>query len=389
MDGDRIRTILLIVSIITSVVIVISCWILYNNPIFVLFCCAVLLFGCYCGDEIGSIILTGIYAVISLVLCIHFGIPAASKAYDSDRFAINEALKSDNIISYKKYVNSFPEGRYVEDALDSIAAKVLINVGHSNELYTFLDTCSRSEIVERALLLLDDNYDNCVKYGHQMPKELIVAYVRHYQTGLHYEELKQSLMNLEDDEAYEFAVKVGTLGSYTNYLEEHPTGIHRKDILNLITQYKIQHKYDGNYLSSGSQPYAKVYGNNGHYDQCAITVGAYGNSDVVVVVKHNNKYGKVAGHAYIHQGGSYSISLTPGTYQTFFYYGSSWNPHKKLDNGLVGGFMYDEEYGKDNPVYLGVKDFGYYVSYDELSYSLREVVGGNFSMQKASRTDVF
>ena len=71
------------------------------------------------------------------------------------------------------------------------------------------------------------------------------------------------------------------------------------------------------------------------------------------------------------------------------YYGSSWNPHKKLDNGLVGGFMYDEEYGKDNPVYLGVKDFGYYVSYDELSYSLREVVGGNFSMQKASRTDVF
>ena len=122
MDGDRIRTILLIVSIITSVVIVISCWILYNNPIFVLFCCAVLLFGCYCGDEIGSIILTGIYAVISLVLCIHFGIPAASKAYDSDRFAINEAIKSDNIISYKKYVNSFPEGRYVEDALDSIAA---------------------------------------------------------------------------------------------------------------------------------------------------------------------------------------------------------------------------------------------------------------------------
>lgn len=385
----RIRNILLIVSIITSVVIVVSCWILYNNPIFVLFCCAIILFGCYSGGDIGSILLTGVYAVVSLILCIHFGVPAASKAYDSDRFAINEAIESDDIISYKNYINTFPEGRYVEDALDSIAAKVLTQVGHSNGLYTFLDTCSRSLIVERALGILDEDYDNCVKYGCQASKDLMKAYVKYNQSGPHYEDIKQSLAKMEDDEAFEFAVNAGTLGSYNNYIEQHPKGIHKEEIIRLIAQYKLEHKYDGNYLSSGSQPYAKVYGNNGHYGQCAITVGAYGNTDVVVVVKHNNKNGKVAGHAYIHQGGSYSISLTPGTYQTFFYYGSSWNPHKKLDNGLVGGFMYDEEYGKDNPVYLGARDFGYYVSYDDLSYSLREVVGGNFSMQKANRTDVF
>lgn len=333
-----------------------------------------------------------LFLVAGVIGSVYFASQVIQKTIDEDKYAMKVARRSDTSQSYKEYLRTHPDGAYVDAARDSVAAKELsrtYKLYKSDQFYEFVDTCTSPDIAKRAHRLLDQMYDKMKGCGETVTKEFMQAYVRNYEDGPHYYELKDELYYLEEVDVYEFAKRTGTIGAYNYYLEKYPDGPHASEVRSLIRDYKQAHKYDGNYLSSGSQPYANVYGRNGNYGQCAIKVEATGNTDVVVIVKHKDKNGKVAGHAYIHKGGSSSISLRPGTYQTFFYYGTSWNPSKKLDNGLVGGFMYDEQYGKDNPIDLKVSYSGDYIYYDQMTYSLQSVVGGNFSMKGASESDVF
>ena len=141
--------------------------------------------------------------------------------------------------------------------------------------------------------------------------------------------------------------------------------------------------YIDNSLTTGATPYKSVYGKNYKcpYSRCSgIKVTAPHESDIVVIVKMNNSNGKVIAHGYIQAGGTYKFDVPDGTYQTFFYYGKGWNPNKQMKNGILGGFVKDELFSKDNPqdVYSGV-----------LSYVLQLQRDGNFQTRNSNKIEMF
>lgn len=147
--------------------------------------------------------------------------------------------------------------------------------------------------------------------------------------------------------------------------------------------YEIRQQYTGYSLPNGSLPYQRYYGGNYYcysYNCSAITVRASNNSDVVVIIKEDNANGDVVSHAYIRKGCSYSFDLPNGTYQTFFYYGKDWYPDKIMKGGITGGFMNNEEFGKDNPRELYNQ---------ELTYSLVMQQHGNFHTKKSNSSEAF
>ncbi len=141
--------------------------------------------------------------------------------------------------------------------------------------------------------------------------------------------------------------------------------------------------YSSNVFSTGDTPYFKYYGSNMECKQAECTgikITAPELSDVVVIIKKNNKNGKVAGHAYIRAGDTYKINLPNGTYQTFFYYGEGWSPYKDMGNGVKGGFINDEAFSKDDPqeIYNAV-----------LTYVLQLRRDGNFHAESSNRSELF
>jgi len=90
----------------------------------------------------------------------------------------------------------------------------------------------------------------------------------------------------------------------------------------------------------------------------------------------------VVRHAFIKAGRSYTFELPDGTYQPFFYYGKGWNPEKVMkqtDCGtLKGGFLTNENFGKDSPQVL---------SNNILGYELILQQNGNFSTRPSNANE--
>ena len=142
-------------------------------------------------------------------------------------------------------------------------------------------------------------------------------------------------------------------------------------------------KYSINSLNTGDTPYIKPYGTNYNcsHNQCSgIKVTAPKESDIVVVIKRNNKEGKVISHGYIKARETYQFDIPSGTYQIFFYFGNGWDPDKKMGNGVRGGFVKDEVFSKDKPQKI---------NNSVLSYVLQFQKNGNFSTQSSNRSEMF
>lgn len=147
--------------------------------------------------------------------------------------------------------------------------------------------------------------------------------------------------------------------------------------------FNTRQQYIGNSLTNGSLPYSEYYGNNYScysYGCSSIRVNAPNNSDVVVIIKVGNADGRVINHAYIKAKASYNFEMPNGTYQTFFYYGKDWCPVKKMNRGIMGGFLSDEVFSKDHPQTLNDQ---------ELTYTLVLQQNGNFSTKPSKSSEVF
>lgn len=137
-------------------------------------------------------------------------------------------------------------------------------------------------------------------------------------------------------------------------------------------------KYIANSLKTGATPYAKYYGGNKKCskDGCSEIKVTTSSSDVLVTIKKNDK---VVRHAYIKAGDSFTFSFPNGTYQTFFYYGSGWDPEKKMKGGAInGGFISNESFGKDEPKTL---------LNNVLLYSLIMQTNGNFTTRPSDSNE--
>lgn len=142
----------------------------------------------------------------------------------------------------------------------------------------------------------------------------------------------------------------------------------------------IFNKYINNSLSTGATPYSAYYGGNSTCNEygCSQIIVRTSDSDVIVTIKRNDK---VVRHAYINSRSSYRFSFRNGTYQTFFYYGRGWNPEKEMKGGeMRGGFIANENYGKDEPQFL---------NNNILEYELILQQNGNFSTLPSNPDEAF
>ena len=146
--------------------------------------------------------------------------------------------------------------------------------------------------------------------------------------------------------------------------------------------------YSDNSLYTGATPYSYCYGGNPYcsppsgYAECSfIDVRSSSNSDVIVIIKKNNR---VYSHAYIKAGGYYKFKLGNGSFQSFFYYGKGWNPNKYIKNAncgkIIGGFVNNESLDKSEVEYL-------YNS--SMSYTLYSVENGNFRPISSNKNEAF
>ena len=146
--------------------------------------------------------------------------------------------------------------------------------------------------------------------------------------------------------------------------------------------------YKTNSLRTGSKPYAYCYGSNPYcsppngYVECSfIDVRASSSSDVIVIIKKNNR---VYSHAYIKAGGYYKFKLGNGNFQTFFYYGNGWNPNKFIKNAIcgkiTGGFVSDESLDKSELINL---------RNSSMTYTLYSVNNGNFQPKSSNKNEAF
>jgi hypothetical protein len=146
--------------------------------------------------------------------------------------------------------------------------------------------------------------------------------------------------------------------------------------------------YSDNSLYTGATPYSYCYGGNPYcsppsgYAECSfIDVRSSSNSDVIVIIKKNNR---VYSHAYIKAGGYYKFKLGNGSFQSFFYYGKGWNPNKYIKNAncgnIIGGFVNNESLDKSEVEYL-------YNS--SMSYTLYSVENGNFRPKSSNKNEAF
>ncbi len=106
----------------------------------------------------------------------------------------------------------------------------------------------------------------------------------------------------------------------------------------------------------------------------------YRRRTVIVTIKNNNNV--VVRHAYLAKANSYKFQLPNGYYQTFFYYGKGWNPNKIMKSNscgnLLGGFIEDESFGKDE---------GKFLENTILTYELILQQNGNFSTIPSNSND--
>jgi len=147
---------------------------------------------------------------------------------------------------------------------------------------------------------------------------------------------------------------------------------------------ELYNRYINNSLSQGATPYSSCFGGNKSCSTngCSeIQVSVPKDSDVLVTIKSGNR---VISHAYIKAGYTYTFELQNGTYQPFFYYGKGWNPEKEMSsescNGLKGGFISEEIFGKDDTQEL---------NNDVLTYSLVLQKSGNFSTKPSNELEAF
>ena len=163
--------------------------------------------------------------------------------------------------------------------------------------------------------------------------------------------------------------------------EEHERKVQEENDIEELATYN---RFINNSLSSGATPYSSCFGVNQSCTEwgCSeIKIKTPRDSDVLVTIKNANK---VVRHAYIRSDSNFTFQIPNGTYQTFFYYGTGWNPEKEMESqtcsNLKGGFISEVTFGKDSPQTL---------SNTVLSYELILQKDGNFSTQPSSSSEAF
>lgn len=311
-------------------------------------------------------------------------------------------IKKRNIEACNQYLEENPDGKYAAevsalideledeayDDIDDFPTKERIDDYYRNYPNGKHKACVDSLLFR---LIEKEDFETAVlKDSRQALDDFLAKYPdNHYQEYLQkaYERIEHLEALRQDSLDYEEACSQNTLVSWRKYVKDHPAGIFIEQADSNITRLKeeqIIEKYKNNYLSNGSQPYKGTYRANHEYDQNSsfIKVTAPWGADVVVLARRSS--GTVEGHIYVRRGQQAQFYLPEGIYNIFFYYGTGWNPHKKITGkhwSVVGGFVLSESVGKDENVYFPAGE-GY-------TYVLQQRINGNFHTEASSVEEMF
>ncbi len=225
-------------------------------------------------------------------------------------------------------------------------------------------------LVTAFLLIFTETAD----YWSAVCKNTVVSYVEFlddYPDSRHKASVDQRKALLEDDYFLKKKEK-NTIRAYDEFLHAYPQGEHTPEATFLrdsLLQIELDiEKYGNNVLAHGSAPYSSFFGENRtaqkkHYSD--VEVVAPIGFDMVAIIKEQNEDGRVVAHAYVQADSTYTFKIDNGRYQMFFYIGKGWKPGKKMKDGVLGGFVRNETYSKDDPVSLANEVITYQVSMKE------------------------
>lgn len=301
-------------------------------------------------------------------------------------------IKSDpKLEDFKLFLKNYPDCEYateISQAIDGwddhVYEELTSNYDASLAAY-YLENLPEGKHVDEVRKLKtineeDDVYRNAVS---QNTVDSYQYYIDTYPKGKHLKEAKSKLAEVQEQAAYSKATRLATASGYREYLTNYPNGKHRSEIKELLDEIEAFDKYKDNSLANGAQPYSAYYGSNKscqYYGCSEICVKAPYSSDVLVLIKKDNSFGKVVRHGYVRGGYQVCFEVPDGKYQVFFYYGKGWYPKKQMQGGVKGGFLRDEIFSKDNPQYL---------SGQILTYELILQQNGNFSTKPSSESEMF
>ncbi len=220
-------------------------------------------------------------------------------------------------------------------------------------------------------LLFSLVFTETMDYLSAVHKNTVPAYVSFrdkYPDGKYVESvnIKKSLLEAS---YFEKKHEKNTLRSYEEFLHAFPSDRYTAEATRLrdsLLQIQLDiEKYGKNSLPQGSMPYEEFYGKNkkpkSKYSTDVVVTAPLA-FDMVTVIKQNDENGAVVAHAYIAADSTYTFNIENGKYQLFFYIGKGWNPNKKMEDGILGGFVRNETFSKDDPVYLANEVITYQLS---------------------------
>lgn len=182
-------------------------------------------------------------------------------------------------------------------------------------------------------------------------------------------------------EEFVFNGSKGVLGQ-VKYNFEIIEKIDKSNLSNYVGEL-MQDYYKSNSLKNGTFPYSNCFGSRNSCSgySCSQIIIKNGSTDVIVSVK---KGSKVYRHSYIKAYKSFTLNVSDGKYDVFFYYGRGWNPNKKIlskdCNKLSGGFVSEEEVNKD---------MGLVLYHQIMTYKLTTTSNGNFSPNRSNVGEAF
>ncbi len=226
-------------------------------------------------------------------------------------------------------------------------------------------------VILAIFLLLNFVFTETLDYYEAVWDNTVPSYVSfrdRYPSGKYIKETNERKALLEED-YFAQKRKKDDIRAYEEFLHAFPADKYtaeatrlRDSLLQLQSDIE---KYGNNTLPNGELPYQAFFGDNAKSNKkfnTDVVVVAPVAFDMVTVIKENDENGKVVAHAYVAADSTYTFKIDNGKYQVFFYIGNGWNPNKQMEDGVLGGFVRNETYSKDDPVSLANEVITYQLS---------------------------
>ena len=220
-------------------------------------------------------------------------------------------------------------------------------------------------------LLFNFVFTETMEYYSAVSDNTVMAYVafRDKYPDSKYVESVNERKALLEELYFEKKHAKNTIQSYEEFIHAFPADKYTSEAIRLrdsLLQVELDiEKYGKNVLPQGTCPYEPYFGKNRESKakfNSDVVVTAPIAFDMVAVIREKDETGKVVAHAYVRADSTYTFKVDNGKYQLFFYIGKGWNPNKKMEDGVFGGFVRNETYSKDDPVYLSNEVITYQLS---------------------------